>query len=322
VILDRAFGCPPGALFWTFSAGKPLVAMLVHLLAERGRLSLDDPVATYWPAFAQQGKGGITVRHVLQHRTGFPVAGSAAGDLLAMTNWARSVRRIELAHPRWPPGQVPAYQFVSYGFILGELVQRVTGVSVKEFLTTELLQPLGMHDTYLGLSDLEWSRHVPIQARGHTARGVLHVLNRRATRDAVIPAAGLSTTATDLARFYLMLLRGGEVNGVRIVAPETIGQACTPSSDGELDRYAKAPIRWSQGFQLGGPRADPALIAPMGQLSSRQAFGHNGSNCCIGWADPTRQLVFVYLTNLLTSRAQDIRHLAAVADSIIGACDD
>ena len=99
VVLDRAFGCDPRALFWAFSASKPFVAMAVHLLAQRGALSLDDPVAVHWPAFGQQGKDTITIRQVLQHRAGVPVARSVVADGAAMTRWERSVRAIERARP-------------------------------------------------------------------------------------------------------------------------------------------------------------------------------------------------------------------------------
>jgi CubicO group peptidase (beta-lactamase class C family) len=266
VVLDRTFGCDPGSLFWIFSASKPVIALAVHLLAERGRLDLDEPVSEHWPEFRHGGKSAVTIRQVLQHRSGLAGAGSSLGDALAMTHWDRLVRRIERAKPRWPIGAVPAYQYLSYGFILGELVQRASG------------RP-------------------------------------------VIPAAGISTNALDLARFYLMLLRGGAVEGTRIVRPEPIRPACTPSSDGEEDRYLRVTIRWSQGFQLGGPRIGSRQAGPMGRLTSRQTFGHNGSNCRIAWADPQRNLVFAYLTNTLTSRWDDLVHQATLADAVIRAGD-
>ena len=128
VVLDRSFGCAPDALFWTFSASKPFVALLTHLLAERGSVDLDDPVARYWPAFRARGKGEVTIRQVLQHRSGLSAARGMLGDALAMADWDRSVRNLERARLRWPPGSVPAYQMIAYGFILGEIVRRVTGV--------------------------------------------------------------------------------------------------------------------------------------------------------------------------------------------------
>jgi CubicO group peptidase (beta-lactamase class C family) len=316
VVLDRAVGCRPDSLFWTFSASKPFVALLVHLLAQRGQLSLDDRVAAYWPRFGRCGKEAITVRQVLQHRSGLAVARSAALDALAMTDWDRSVRHIEQARPSWPPGQVPAYHYISYGFILGELIRRVTGVGVPDFLTAEFLGPLGLRDTHLGLPGRLWSRHVPVRGRGLAGRVSQVYVNRRDVRQAVIPAAGI--TARDLARFYQALLCGGELDGVRILESATIEQARQPSSRGELDRFLRLPMWWSQGFQLSGP--GPATARPMGQLAGLQTFGHNGSNCCLAWADPGRRLVFVYLTDLLTAGSEGARHQSRVSDAVIAAC--
>jgi CubicO group peptidase (beta-lactamase class C family) len=320
VVLDRGFGCRPDALFWIFSASKPFTALLVHLLAERGELSLDDRVASHWPEFGQGGKESITVRQVLQHRSGLPVARSPALDALAMPDWDRSVRHIERARPSWPPGQVPAYHYISYGFILGELVRRVSGMAVPDILAAEFLRPLGLRDTHLGLPDDLWPRRVPVCGRGTAGRISQVFVNRRATRRAVIPAAGISTTARDLARFYHAWLRGGELDGAQILKPATVEQARRPSSEGEVDRFLKLPIRWSQGFQLGGASRDPATHRPMGRLASPQAFGHNGSNCCIAWADPLHRLVFVYLTDRLAGGDQGARHLGSVSDAIIAAC--
>jgi CubicO group peptidase (beta-lactamase class C family) len=130
-------------LFRVFSASKPIAASAVHLLAQRGQLDLDDPVVKWWPQFGHNGKSGVTVRRVLQHRSGLPVARTVVGDALAVTldDWGRSVRNLEQARPRWPPGQVPAYGLVSYGFILGEVLQRVTGTKVSDFVHDELFAP-------------------------------------------------------------------------------------------------------------------------------------------------------------------------------------
>lgn len=318
VVLDRSTGCAPDSLFWPFSASKPFVAMLVHQLAQRGALSLDDTVAAHWPEFGRAGKESITIRQVLQHRSGMAVVGSTLGEALAVPSWDRSVRRIERARPAWPAGEASAYQYISYGFILGELVQRVTGAKVRDVMDAELLHPLGLRDTFLGLPDDAWGRRVPLHVGGASGRVAQAAINRRAVRRAVIPSAGVSTTARDLARFYLMLLRGGELDGVRVLDRAVVEQARTPSSDGEVDRFVKQPIRWSQGFQLGGPRPG-AVPHPMGQTSSPLTFGHNGSGCCIGWADPTRGLAVAYLSNRLTSAQVDSPHQAAVADAILAA---
>jgi CubicO group peptidase (beta-lactamase class C family) len=240
-------------------------------------------------------------------------------DGWTMTDWERSVRAIERATPRWPAGHVPAYHIVSYGFILGEVVRRVTGVPVDALLRAELLDPLGLSDTHLGLPARLWPRHVPVRARGAAAVAGRALFNRRRTRTAVIPAAGVSTTARDLARFYAALLAGGELDGVRVVAAATVEEARRPSSDGEVDRFIRLPIRWAQGFQLGGPGSSGGWRRPMGQRSSPLTFGHNGSNCCIGWADPDRGLAFGYLTNLLVPGHEGARHLSDVADEVLAA---
>ena len=321
IVLNEAFHCRPDSLFFLFSASKPLVALLVHKLAERGELALDDPVAAHWPEFGQAGKQDITIRQVLQHRSGLPVVRGMAKDALAMTNWAASVRALEVATPSFPPGSVPAYHVLSYGFILGELVRRVTGAPVRDVLQSELLGPLGLRDSYLGLPPGQWHRHVPVAGRGPAELATQLMINRPAVRQAVIPAASVSATAYDLARLYQALLAGGELDGVRALRPETIRQATSPSSDGEVDRYLKLPVRWSEGFQLGGERAGQTRLGggsgPMGALASRTTFGHNGSYVCLGWADPERQVAVAYLTACLVSRSAGARHMAAVSDAIL-----
>lgn len=303
VVLDSSFGCEPDTPFLIFSAGKPFVAMLVHLLAQRGQVALDDPVARHWPEFGQRGKQAITIRQVLQHRSGLAVARSLAQDALMAPSWRASVRALETARPST---QAPAYHVISYGFILGELVQRVTGKPLRDVMRTEFLEPLKLTNTYLGTPRSLWSQHIPIRA--DIVRRV--VFNRRTFRQAIIPAATMSTTAGDLARFYQMLVAGGE----GIFERATIEQAREPSSDGETDNLLRLQIRWSQAFQLGGPSTRPR---PMGRDSSPNTFGHNGSNCCLGWADPDRQLAFAYLTNRLDVGFEGSPHQTEVSDAVL-----
>jgi CubicO group peptidase (beta-lactamase class C family) len=200
---------------------------------------------------------------------------------------------------------------ITYGVILGELVRRVSGVPVRELLRTELLDPLGLRDTHLGLPRAQLRRAVPIRGHGATARMTAAFFNRRAVRTAAVPAAGVSTTARGAARFYKMLLRGGELDGVRVLAAGTIAEARKPSCQGERDKVIGLPIRWSQGFQLASGRG------PMGTLSGPETFGHNGSNACLAWADPTRDLAVAYLTNRLDTGYEAAQHLAAVSDAIL-----
>jgi CubicO group peptidase (beta-lactamase class C family) len=320
VVLDRVLGCSPDALFYTYSSSKPFVALLVHLLAERRHLTLEDPVALYWPEFAQKGKGSITIRHVLQHRAGIPVAGGLLATVAHMHDWKRAVRDVERAKPRWPAGAVPAYHFISYGFILGELVQRVTRQSLQQVLHKEFLKPLGLSDIHLGLPDHALPRAVPVLAGRPSELINQWLSNRRRVRQAVIPAASISSNARQLARFYQTLLRGGECNGIRILEPATIMEARRPSCDGMIDAFIKRPVRWAQGFQLGGPSKDPRDISRMmGDTSSPDAFGHGGNASCITWADPTRRLVLAYLSNIQPPIDQGIQHLSEISDAVLAA---
>jgi CubicO group peptidase (beta-lactamase class C family) len=324
VLVDHAVNCAPDALFWIFSASKPYVAVLVHQLVERGRLALDDPVAAHWPEFGHAGKAAITVRQVLAHRSGLPTAGGFVGDAIAITDWRLSVRRIERAAPRTEPGAVPAYSPLTYGFVLGELVARVTGRPVVDVLRSELLEPLGLGDTHLGLPAGHWRRHVPLRIapreRGRLGRlgpVLATAMNTRALRRAVVPAAGISATARDVALFYRAMLDVRAGARPDVLGAAEMATALTPTTDGDTDRTSRIPIRWGLGFQLGGPRPGSTWVSPMGSLSTPLTFGHNGSNCCVAWADPERDLVYAYLTDRLTDRSADKAHQVAVADAVL-----
>jgi len=319
LVLNQAVNCAPDGLFWMFSTSKPYTTVLVHQLAERGVIDLDERVCTYWPEFGRYGKDRITIRQVLQHRTGFSTAGSWLRDVFACTDWQQATRAIEEARPRRPAGSDPSYQFLIFGFILGEVLQRVTGRSFRELMQQELITPLGVRDSHLGLGTDDWPRHVPVVFRHPGGTVAAAGINQYSTRQAVIPSAGMSATAHDVAIFCQMMLDGGRVGDRQLIKPETIMAARTPSTSGELDRFCRTRIPWSYGFQLGGDRG-PGGIPPFGYRSTRNTFGHNGSNCCIAWADPDRDLAFAYLTNLRTNRTVDMAHLAAVADQVFAAC--
>ncbi|WP_295125631.1 serine hydrolase [uncultured Leifsonia sp.] len=313
VLLDRRTGCGPDALFYTFSVSKPFVALAVHLLAERGMLRLDDPVAAHWPAYARGGKSDITIRHVLSHRAGVPYStGSLLGDTVRLTDLRRSVAAAEAARPRWPAGEVVGYHVLSFGFILGELVRRVGGMPVERFIAENLLRPAGLTETTLGLPDGQASRGVPLRAVSAAEHARTLLFNRPRTRAVPVPAAALSTNGRELADFYRLLLAGGE----GVLRPETIAAAREVSSDGEPDRIMGYPVRWAYGFQLGGPIG---LARPTGSRADPRTFGHNGSSICNVWADPVRDLVVAYLTNTADERRRALRHLSDVSDAILEA---
>jgi CubicO group peptidase (beta-lactamase class C family) len=317
IVLDRRTNCDPDALFYCFSVSKPFVALAVHLLAQRGLLSLDDPVAKHWPEYAMNGKETITLRHVLTHRSGVPFStGSILGDAIAAIDWDRSVELARTARPRWRAGEFVGYEVLSFGFILGEVVRRVSGLPIDEFLKTEFFKPLRLPGIRLGLSDARRSRAVRLVSRGDVQIGTRMTFNRELIRAAVIPAAGISAGAHDMARFYKAMLKGGKRRDVRVLRRATVLEARAVSSDGEYDRTLRSHPRWAHGFQLGGPSNAPR---PMGSTASELAFGHNGSSTCNTWADPTRGLVFVYLTNIVAPRMSALRHMSDVSDALLAA---
>ena len=327
VILDRSVGstnrgqarvCPRDR-FTVYSLGKPFAALCLHLLAERGLISLDKPVSEYWPEYGQNGKQGVTVRQVLQHRSGAPMAGRGMRALLAesfaIPNWAKSIQRIEAATPWYAPGSVPAYQFFSYGFICGELVHRVTGKTIQEFFEENFARPLGLIRTTFGLPRSAWGERVVIHGKA------AFMFNWRRMREAVCPSATTATTAREVAVFYEMLRRGGRHGNVQLLSEATILEARQPSSDGEVDAFIKAPVRWSEAFMLGGVTSDEDLGRIMGAKSSRETFGCGGSSCCVAWCDPGRELVAAYLSNKSVDDPVGFAQLRDLSDLILDACE-
>lgn len=317
-LIDRRASTTGPDLYWLWSASKPFIALLVWQQIEAGVLEPDAPLTCWWPEFGRFGKDRITLRQVLQHRSGLPTGpGGRFADALAMADWGWSIRRLELAKPRWPPGQKAAYHYLSYGFLLGEVLRRATGRELPELMAASIFEPLGMGASYLGLPPSEISRAVPMRIRAPGGHPVAALLNRPQTRQAVIPAAGVSSTAGDLARFYRAMLGGGILDGVRVISAASLAQMRRPSTvPGEVDGLLGYCLNWSQGFQLGGPGSGWPLAEPFGALSSRQSFGHNGSGVCTGWADPADGLVVAYLSDTMRGWWADLSGMRRLADAL------
>ena len=358
ILVDRAIGCSPRALFWPFSVSKIWLAVLVHRLAERGIVDLDAPVAAYWPAFAARGKAAITVRDVLQHRSGLPRVGGTLAEVSAMTDWRRATQRLAAATPDRTRDRRPAYEWLAFGFILGEVVERSTGMRLQAALAENVLAPLGLRNTFAQTPRVLRSREVPFRGVGPTTMVVARVLNREAVRAAVIPAGGIQTTAHDLSVVLESLLgsllgrrpappagsspgpapgdsapsespagdaighSSGEASAPpRILAAGSVAALIAPSNHGEFDRYAGGFARWGNGLQLGGPGRTRMRASAFGQRSSPRAFGHNGSNSSVAWADPDRDLVVVHLTGVIRPFPRNRFLMMAAEDALIGAVD-
>jgi CubicO group peptidase (beta-lactamase class C family) len=302
-----------------FSASKAVTAMLVHKLAEQGGIDLDVPVKLYIPEFAQAGKQGITVADVLSHRGGFPSIDlpKAERRVEVLNDWQRVIDLICRAPQTH--GRQLAYHAITGGFILAEIVQRVTGRPLREFLDREFRRPLGMtHFTY-GLPEQHRDRAALNYVAGPPVRfpvsklverallapfdQVVAASNSQTFMDAVIPAGNLYATAEELSRFFQMLLDGGVWQGRRLLKEQTVARAVAPRGRMTVDRMLMVPMRYSEGMMLG---ADPfGLYGP----DTAQAFGHLGFINIFGWADPQREIAAALLT---TGKAILGRHLVAL----------
>jgi len=288
--------------FAAYSATKALTAACVHKLADEGSLDLDAPVAGYWPEFAARGKGGITVAHVLLHQAGIP----AQANLPELVSWlipGGGARRAAARKPEHAPGEKTIYHAFTGGFVLGELIRRVTGFSAAGYLRREFLEPLGMGDSFPGLPIREFRRASGIHTADPAQVGAARIFSNPVYRSLFLPAASLNASARDLARFYRMLCAGGELDGCRYLSRAAVERATTLRWDGP-DAQSGMRIRWAMGFGLGGYSPFPDReIRHMGRGATQRTFGHSGQGgCAFGWADPPSGLVFAFTCN----RFQDI----------------
>jgi CubicO group peptidase (beta-lactamase class C family) len=316
-VLDRAIGHasghgpgdPPDAVpvqattqtpFVIFSAAKAVTAMVAHLLDQQDAIHIHDRVCEYIPEYGSHGKDAITIAHVLSHRAGVPNFPNNALRPEHLGDREFFLRVICDARPASRPGKWTAYHAVSGGFIIGEIVERVTGKGIREVLAQEILEPLGFRWMNYGVAPAD----VPVVARSYaTGAPVLPPLSTLLTRalgmsvgelvqtandrrflTAVVPAGNIVTTANELSRFFELLRCGGELDGVRIFEPRTIRRALTEQSYREIDFTLGVPLRYGLGFMLGARLL--SLYGPDTEL----AFGHLGFTNVIGWADPERGL--------------------------------
>ena len=316
-VADRESARPVEAdsLFVFFSATKPLVAVCLHLLVEAGLCDLDEPVARYWPEFGHNGKEAVTIRHVLSHQGGFPQQPDGFGwDHL--TDWEAAVRAVEEMPLLWRPGEAVGYHPLNFGWAVGELVRCIDGRPIERFLREEITAPLGMTDTYLGLPEEHHERVAALYSMDDEVDPrTAQTFNHPQVRKAVIPAGGGIGTARDLARFYAMMAAGGALDGVRVLAPETVDRATAVQVEGQVDRSLGIPMRWALGFHLGGHRTDL-----FGYNTSPRTFGHGGHGSSVGWADPDLGLGVGILTSGLRGAVPHAVRMAALSDAIRQAC--
>jgi CubicO group peptidase (beta-lactamase class C family) len=324
VVLDRAIGHARGngprdaadaekvqattdTPFCVYSTSKAITAFVVHKLCERGLLHLEDPIAEHIPGYDRHGKRSITVGHVLAHKAGVPNLPREALDLEYVGD--REYLREVLcdARPATLPGTQLAYHAVSGGFILGEVVHSVTGKDIRTVLAEEFLDPLGFRWTNYGVDPGDVDAVAVNYITGPRTAPPLSTLLSRAlgtglddlvetTNDpryltGVVPAANTITTANELSRFFEIMRRGGELDGVRVIEAETIRRALVERAHLEVDLSLGFPTRFSYGLMLG------ARVLSLYGLDTQHAFGHLGFTNMLAWADPERAISVAVLNN-------------------------
>jgi CubicO group peptidase (beta-lactamase class C family) len=303
-LADRATGreVDGDTLFMVCSAAKGVTSTCLHLLADRGLVAYDAPVARYWPEFAAHGKEGITIRHVLTHTAGVPQMPDGVTPEMTW-DWEAMCAAIADATPLWQPGTTACYHALSFGWLVGEVVRRVDGRSIAQFCREALCEPLGAGDIYLAVPEEIDSRVATVEVEPFPDDGspwtplLMQVLplfmvgaeafNRPAARRASIPARG-TMSARGLARHYAMLAGHGELNGVRLLSPQRVDAIRALQTDAR-DLALGGRVRRGLGYMLGGP------VESGGNLtfgSSGGVFGHPGYGGSAGFADPERRLGF------------------------------
>ena len=316
---------PDARMLW-FSATKPLAAVSVLMLAERGQLDLDAPIAALWPEFGAGGKQACTVRHVLTHRGGFPVF-PWEYDWEHIDDWDAVCAVTAGIEAEWAPGEDTGYHPVTYGFALGEVIRRVDGRAPRDFLRDEVFEPLGM-DASLGVEEARLRDVVAVEAMSEVTmldptgseRRTSDIVRRfrlPSTLRAQMPAANAIGTAEALARFYDAILDWRSPHDAsprpRLLSAETATQATTRQWRADFDRTFMLPASYGLGFLTGGvmePYNEPGV------------FGHSGQQSTIGYADPGRGLAVAYLTNGLHGPLEVQMRYAEVALAIIAACEE
>lgn len=302
-----------------FSASKVVTAMLVHLLDERGLIDLLDPISHYIPEYGVNGKRNATIYQLLAHRGGIPsIDGDFDPELLYDVD--AIVAELCAARPVSPSGHRVAYHALTGGYILGELIERVTGMSARAFLHETIAAPMGMRFFNYGLPEPDRALAARNYCTGFKPVGPLnlyiqHLLggdlelavrmtNDPRFMDTICPAGNIYATAEEASRFFQMLLDGGRYQDQQIFQPMTIKRAVLECGRPEFDRKLLIPMRYGMGPMLGNNPV--GLFGPM----TRRAFGHLGLSNIFCWADPERDTSVALLT---TGKPLVGPHMAALA---------
>ena len=313
--------------FCVYSAAKAISTAVVHMLVERGAFSLDDRVCDYLPSYTGHGKERTTIRHVMTHSAGVPFATGPRADVRRVNDSDYTRARLSEFKPIHRPGLMHIYHGVTWGPLVREIVSAATGRNIREILATEILDPLGFRWTNYGVAEADVPLvapsyvtgkplPAPIAAALRTALGgtmtqIIPFSNTPLFLTSVVPSSSTVSTADELSRFAEILRRGGELDGVRVMRPDTLAAAVRPCRRLRPDvATGLAPIRWGTGFMLGSKR-----FGPFG-ADAAAAFGHTGLTNVAIWADPARGLAAGLISSGKPGRHPEAGRFTALLNQI------
>ena len=323
---ERTTAWDKDTLAVAMSTTKGATSLCAHLLATTGELDFDEPVATYWPEFAAAGKEQVLVRHVLTHQAGLP----AVRDPLpagAFYDWDQMVERLAAEAPFWEPGTRHGYHALTFGFLVGEIVRRISGRSIGTFFADEVARPLDL-EMWIGLPESQHHRvatllEPPLPGPGDSVPAFLIqamtdptsipglVMGNNggylvqgewdspAALSAEIPACGGVTNARGLATLYRAIVHDRRI-GRFLLEPEDLARMGAVQSAATEDAVIASPGRWTLGFMKAGWTSRDAQPPAIVSLSDR-AFGHTGNGGSIGFCDPGCDVSFGYVMNQMSA---------------------
>jgi CubicO group peptidase (beta-lactamase class C family) len=313
--------------FCAYSSAKAITATVVHMLVERGQFSLDDRVCDYLPSYTSHGKDRTTVRHVMTHSAGVPFLTGHRPDIARVDDSEYAREQLSKLKPLHRPGLIHIYHALTWGPLMREIVSAATGKDIREILAAEILDPLRFRWTNYGVT----AQDVPLVAPSHATGAQLPAPIATAFRKAiggtvhqiipftndprflttVVPSSNTISTANELSRFAEIWRRGGELDGVRVMRPETLQSAVKECRRLRPDvATGLMPLRWGTGFMLGSKR-----FGPFGR-NAPAAFGHLGLVNVAIWTDPEHGLAAGLISSGKPGRDPEVKRYTALMDRV------
>ena len=301
VLLDTSIGearpgvpMTPDSLNLWFSSTKPIAAIAIAQLWERGLLELDDPAVRFIPEFGQNGKESITLRHLLTHTAGFRTPPRSEKE-----PWDKIIAEMCAARQEtgWTPGQKAGYHVASSWYILAEIIRRLDGRPYSRYVRDAIFQPLGMKDSWIGMTSeafLAYGSRIALMQ--DTTKSPAEPLDMESIATTCRPGSGGFGPIRELGKLYEMLLRRGRIEE-SVLSPQSVEALTARHRAGMFDATFKAQMDWGLGFLLNSPQPQEELPYGYGPRASPRAFGHGGAQSSGAFCDPESGLVVAYVFN-------------------------